>query len=137
MCLPVLSHYRWYIKTTLQLTLRIKSEWSGRERLEREERGKEHQEEKGENGSACSLYFPLFHRGEPIDRSSAQIHQQMLELTVSFNHGKKAQQATSRALYFIFSSLCLLGALCISPQTASTLTKTKQNRCEKYALTNN
>lgn len=60
---------------------------------------------KGENGSACSFCFPLFHRGAPIDRSSAQIRQQMLELTVSFNRGRKAQQATSRALDFISSSL--------------------------------
>lgn len=58
-----------------------------------------------ENGSACSFYFLLFHWGAPIDRSSAQIHQQMLELTVSFNHGERAQQATSHALYFISSSL--------------------------------
>ena len=79
-------------------------------------RGKEHREERGENGSACSFHFPFFHRGAPTDRSSAQIHQQMLEISVSFNHGKKAQQATSHALHFIPSSFCLSGAALHPPK---------------------
>lgn len=87
-----------------------------KEQAERREEGAPQGE--GENGSACSFCFPLFHRGAPIDRSSAQIRQQMLELTVSFNRGKKAQKATSRAPLLhrlIPSSLCLLEAPCISP----------------------
>lgn len=62
---------------------------------------------KGENGSACSFYFPLFHRGPPIDRSSAQIHQQMLELTVSFNHGNQKKRLNKPPLALSASSLRL------------------------------
>lgn len=49
-------------------------------------------------GQRVHFAFPLFHRGAPIDGSSAQIRQQMLELTVSFNRGKKgSKRATSSA----------------------------------------
>lgn len=51
----------------------------------------------------------------------------------SWQPKKEAQQATSRALCLIPSSLCLLGALRVSPQTASKI----KNKCGKHAPTNN
>lgn len=79
-----------------------KKQSQGRRRSEREGRSTGR---KGRKWVSVFILLSLFHRGAPIDRSSAQIRQQMLELTVSFNRGRKAQQATSRALYFISSSL--------------------------------
>lgn len=67
---------------------------------------KEHREEREKMGQRVHFAFPLFHRGAPIDGSSAQIRQQMLELTVSFNRGEKGSKGPPLApLHFISSSL--------------------------------
>lgn len=70
-------------------------------------RRKEHREEREKMGQRVHFAFPLFHRGAPIDGSSAQIRQQMLALSVSFSCGKKkgSKGPPLAPLLFISSSL--------------------------------
>lgn len=76
-----------------------------------------------ENGSACSFYFPLFHRGAPIDRSSAQIHQQMFKLAVSLRSWPPLTlSASSPHPFSLFPKL-----LSVSPHKPLQRSETKTN----------